>query len=44
MSSLCRNSRRGVPLPHTVTVGSPRALASWNLRSSAGMTWLFVGW
>ena len=26
------------------TLGALAALASWNLRSSAGMTWLFSGW
>ena len=44
MSSLNKNSRLGVPVPHTVTLFSPRCLASWNLRSSAGITWLCVGW
>ena len=44
MSSLYRNSRRGVPVPQTVTVAPPRILASWNLRIKAGMTWLSVGW
>ena len=41
MSSTCRNSRRGVPVPQTVTVGSPLILASWNLRIRAGRTWEF---
>ena len=34
----CRNSRRGVPVPHTGTLASPRCLASCTLRSSAGST------
>jgi len=44
ISSLNRNSRRGVSLPHTVTELSPLILASCNLRINAGITWLFSGW
>ena len=35
-SSTWRNSRRGVPLPHSGTVVSPFRRASWNLRIIAG--------
>ena len=39
MSSTCKNSRKGVPLPHKVTVALLFTLASWNLRIIAGKTW-----
>ena len=38
MSSLYKNSRHGVPVPHTTTSLSPRVLASCILRISAGNT------
>ena len=38
MSSLCSISRRGLPVPHSVTAFAPLALASWNLRMNAGRT------
>ena len=43
MSSTCRNSRRGVPVPQLVTYGAPAARASSYRRISAGSTWLPVG-
>ena len=35
-----RNSRRGMPVPQTVTIGAPPILASWKRRISAAGTWL----
>ncbi len=44
MSSTCRNSRIGVPLPQITTSGASACTASWKRRSSAGMTCEFSGW
>ena len=44
MSSMCRNSRRSVPVPHTVTAGAPASFASWNRRIRPGTRWESSGW
>ena len=44
ISSTCRNSRIGVPLPQTTTSSASSCTASWKRRSNAGITWLFSGW
>jgi hypothetical protein len=38
-SSTWSSSRRGVPVPQTVTVDAPASLASWKRRISIGTTW-----
>jgi hypothetical protein len=42
-SSTNRNSRRGVPVPQTGTLGSWRTFAWCTLRMIAGITWLPSG-
>ena len=44
MSSTCRNSRIGVPLPQMTTSGASACTASWKRRSSAGITCEFSEW
>jgi hypothetical protein len=38
-SSTCISSRRGRPVPQTVTSVSPASFASWNRRMSIGTRW-----